>query len=101
MPGEIVSIIPQISNLGAECYVRVKVNYINETIMNEYIIKWDELEKIINDKKLKKMKKNHKKILTKYFNDNNNKEILLKIFKQDDIDFFLQETNLKNYMKNY
>ena len=69
-----------------------KVNYINETIMNEYIIKWDELEKIINDKKLKKMKKNHKKILTKYFNDNNNKDILLKIFKEEIYEYFINET---------
>ena len=32
MPGDVVSIIPQISNLGAECYVRVKVNYINDNV---------------------------------------------------------------------
>ena len=31
-PGEVISIIPQITNLSAECYVRVKINYINDNI---------------------------------------------------------------------
>ena len=65
----------------------------NEIIINEYIKKWDEFEKIINDKKLKKMKKNYKQLLQKLFNDKNNKNILLKIFKEEIYEYFINETN--------
>lgn len=32
LPGEVVSIIPKIANYGENCYVRVKVNYVNNDI---------------------------------------------------------------------
>lgn len=30
MPGDIISFIPKISNLGQNCYIRIKINYIDE-----------------------------------------------------------------------
>ena len=69
------------------------VNDLNEVIMNEYIKKWDELEQMINDKKLKKMRKNHKILLKRFFNEKNNRDILLKIFKEEIYEYFINETN--------
>ena len=69
------------------------VNDLNEIIMNEYIKKWDELEQMINDKKLKKMRKNHKILLKRFFNEKNNRDILLKIFKEEIYEYFINETN--------
>ena len=31
-PGETISYIPQVSNIGEDCYLRVKVNYVNENV---------------------------------------------------------------------
>ena len=68
-------------------------NYYNEnnSKKNFYqaIKKWFVLEKMIKDKKTKKMKKDYKMPLIYYFSDNSNKEILLQIFNQDVIDCFL------------
>lgn len=39
MPGDSVSLIPKISNLGSDCYIRVKVEYVNtETKAEDYIL---------------------------------------------------------------
>lgn len=38
LPAEIISFIPKIENLGAKCYVRVKIFYINEDIEAETYI---------------------------------------------------------------
>ena len=59
-----------------------------EVNMKECISIWPDIEKSIKDKKLKKLKKDIKGILIKYFNDENNKNILLRIFKEDEIDNF-------------
>ena len=68
-------------------------NSLNEIKMNEIIQKWEIIEKYINDKKVKKMIKNDKKLLNKIFNDQNNKDILLKIFKEEIYEYFIRETN--------
>ena len=57
-------------------------NINNENDIYEYSKKWEDLEKKIKDKNYK-IKKSHKEILKKCFNDKNNKEILLNIFGQD------------------
>jgi len=49
-------------------------------------------EKMIKDKKIKKMRKDDKHILSKYFIDKNNKDSLLRIFGQDSYDFFINES---------
>ena len=61
-------------------------------IQNSYI----KVEQIIKDKKIKKMRKDDKLILSKYFIDNNNKDSLLRIFGQDSYDFFLKESTKLN-----
>jgi hypothetical protein len=47
---------------------------------------------MIQDKKIKKMRKDDKLLLSKYFINNNNKDSLLKIFGRDSYDFFLKES---------
>ena len=65
-----------------------------EKILNTF--EWENLEKMIKDKKIKNMRKDLKNALIHYFNDINNKEILLQIFDKDVIEFFIQKTKEKN-----
>ena len=46
-PGEVISFIPKIDNLGEGCYVRVKIKYIDENLdINDYITSFsNDLEK--------------------------------------------------------
>ena len=76
----------------------LKIKYENfkptEEDLNKSIQIWDKLENIIKKKKIKKIIKTFRIALTNYFNDINNKELLLQIFKQDDLNFFIK-TNIK------
>ncbi len=72
----------------------------NENNLNECIKIFEELEKSIKEKKIKKFRKDIKEVLIKYFNDENNKEILLKIFKIEEIEYFKNETKIKDKKKN-
>ena len=72
----------------------------NETEFNKVVYDWNLIEKMINDKKVKKMQINYKKILAEYFLDENNKESLLKIFNEDSYEFFkMISQNLVNEKK--
>ena len=72
----------------------------NETEFNKVVYDWNLIEKMINDKKVKKMQINNKKILAEYFLDENNKESLLKIFNEDSYEFFkMISQNLVNEKK--
>ena len=65
----------------------------NEKIGLKEITKaYRQQEKMIKDKKIKKMRKDDKLILSKYFFDYKNKDSLLKIFGKDSYDFFLNES---------
>jgi len=65
----------------------------NEKIELKEITKaYKQQEKMIKDKKIKKMRKDYRFILSKYFLDNKNKDSLLRIFGQDSYDFFLNES---------
>ena len=75
-----------------------QIDDINENDLNKYAQIWEKLEKYINDKKIKKMIKKYKEILKKFFNNSNNKDILLTIFSKDIYDYFLKEIN--NVQKN-
>ena len=57
----------------------------------KYIKQWKESEKLINDKRFNKIK--NKKYLFIYFNDINNKNILLQIFDKQKIDHFIDKYN--------
>ena len=84
-------------------------------IKNEMQIKqdmeyWKVLENMIRAKRLKKMRKEDKKILTEYIQSEDNKKILLKIFNQDQLEFLIksfpplekknEEKNEKQNIKN-
>ena len=60
----------------------------NETEFNNVVYEWSLIEKLIKDKKVKKMKLVYKKILAEYFLDAKNKDSLLKIFNIDTYAFF-------------
>ena len=53
---------------------------------------WKFLKKMIKDKKIKKMRKDDKLMLRKYFDDITNKELLLEIFGEDCYEFFIKES---------
>ena len=61
----------------------------------KYIKQWDESEKLINEKKINKIK--NKRYLFTYFNDINNRNSLLDIFAKQKIDNFIEKYNdIKN-----
>ena len=74
-----------------------KCNEINKTEekFNKEVISYNEIEKMIVDNKTKKMNRISKKILLNFFKDNNNKELLLKIFTQTAYELFINN-NSKN-----
>lgn len=62
-----------------------------EKKINDALKIWGNLEKMINDKKFKKLRKSQKKILINYFENKDNTERLLKIFSKDIYDNFIKE----------
>ena len=66
-------------------------NLKTENEFNNAIEVWNNIEKMIREKKIKKIRKDIKILLNKYINDENNMDILLKIFSQDIIDFYINE----------
>ena len=87
------------------------------TNTNDYlknlIDNWENLEDKILKKNIKDMEREDRIILYKFFNDENNKEFLIKIFHKEYIEFFLNECNeinkketieleeIKNYYQNF
>ena len=74
-------------------------NVKSEDKINANIKNWKIIEKLIKDKKTKKMRKGPKEFLLNYFNDINNRENLYKIFEKEIIDSFIKE-NKTNIHKN-
>ena len=70
-----------------------ELNDNDEDDINECIMKWDELEKAIKNKKIKKMRRDYKEMLKNYFNNNYNKNILLNIFSKNEYKYFINEVN--------
>ena len=73
-----------------------KDNQKSENEFKKIVKEWENFEKFISERKIKKMRKQDKSILFNYFINDNNKEILLKIFKKDDIDYFVKEYMIVN-----
>ena len=71
----------------------------NENNFNKTADSWFQFEKQINDNKFKKMPKQSKIILLKYFNDINNKEELIKIFGEEKYENFKNESKDKKKEK--
>ena len=88
------------------CIVEYIYNYKNngevktEKKIQEVSKNWKFLKKMIKDKKIKKMRKDDKLMLRKYFDDMNNKELLLKIFGEDCYRFFIKESGDIIYKEN-
>ena len=60
--------------------------------IDNMIKKYEECEKMIKDKKYMKMRKDDKRILYRYFNKKENKEKIIKIFSQKNLDEFMKST---------
>ena len=61
--------------------------------LNKCIEQWEKLEKIINDKQFKKVKRSIKLKIAKYLNDKNIKEVFKTIFKKDIYKYIKQKCN--------
>ena len=83
-----------------------------EEELKKILKSYNEAEKLIKDKKVKKFPQKIKKHLLEYFNNINNREILIKIFEKDEIDNFLKTSKISdeninklkeilNYYNNY
>ena len=71
-----------------------------EEDIKECISLWEVLEKNIKDRKMKKIKKNYIVILRKYFNNEKNKDLLLKIFTKESYEFCINSINNKDFEGN-
>ena len=71
----------------------------SEYELSKYIKDWEILENMIKEKKYKEIKDNIKIKVIKYFNDINNKNILLKIFTEDEYNLFIKENKEYNVNK--
>ena len=58
--------------------------------LNDNFEMFEKIERIIKDKKLKKLRKNIKSKLDKYFLSKDNKDILLKIFTDEDYEYYIK-----------
>ena len=67
----------------------------NEEEIKKTVDSWKVTEKMINDKKIKKMRGDNKKKLINFFKNKSNKELLIKIFNEDLYDFFIKQNNIK------
>ena len=66
----------------------------NESQIKKYVEYWNTLEEIILNKKINKMTKDGKNIFMNFFNkDKNNKDLLLKMFNKEQLDYFINKIN--------
>ena len=70
-------------------------NLNNEEEINKTLKSWEVAEKMIKDKKIKKMRGDNKKKLINFFKSKNNKELLIKIFSEDNYKFFIEQNKIK------
>ena len=63
----------------------------NEENYNKEVKNFKIIEKNILERKIEKLQKQTKNLLNIYFKNENNKEILLKVFKKNDIDYFINQ----------
>ena len=68
-------------------------NFIKEEEKAEYIKIWNDYEKFIKNKEFNKINENDKFILLDYFNNDKNKNNLMKIFKHEEYEFCFNELN--------
>ena len=68
----------------------------NKVQIEEIIDFWNTLEILIKSKKYKKIRKDDKRIIMNYINDNKNLNILLKIFNKEQINSFINRIKEEN-----
>ena len=64
-----------------------------EIIMDNCVKSWNQFERAISEKKIKKLRKEDKLMLLEYFKDERNKEKILKIFNEDAYKYFIEEVS--------
>ena len=70
--------------------------------MEKYIYKMKDCEKMIKDRKFKKkMRKDDKRLFFRFFDNQNNKDTFLKIFKKEDIDLFMNEMKNEEFYSDF
>ena len=73
-------------------YNRINNNsFKTEKDFNNALDNCNKIEQMLRDKKLKKIRKEDKELFKHHINDINNIELLLKIFNQETIDFYIKE----------
>ena len=82
-------------------FINLNDNSVSEEEINKVVESWKASEKIIKDKKIKKMRGDYKKKLIHFFKNKNNKEILVKIFNEDIYDFFIKRNKIAIEEDNY
>ena len=68
-------------------------NIKTEIEFNKTVNNYKEIELMIKNKKIEEISKKDKEILNKYFNNYNNKELLFNVFSEEEIEYFINETN--------
>ena len=73
----------------------------NEDKIKNEVTSWENIEKMLVEHKIKKMNKKSKQMLFNYINEEKNKDIVMKIFNKNDIEFFIKEVseNINNNKK--
>ena len=74
--------------------INLNDNRVSEEEINKVVESWKATEKIIKDKKIKKMRGDYKKKLINFFRNKNNKDILIKIFNEDIYDYFINKNKI-------
>ena len=76
-------------------------NFKIESEIGKAIKKWEIIEKIVINKKIKKLKKQYKESLNNFFLNEKNKESLLKIFDKETIDFYINVCKIINNYRQF
>ena len=76
-------------------------NFKIESEIGKAIKKWEIIEKIVINKKIKKLKKQYKESLNNFFLNEKNKESLLKIFDKETIDFYINVCKINNNYRQF
>ena len=73
----------------------------SEKLINQEAKNWEIFEKMIRDKKIKKMRKKDKKNLLEFFNNKENTNYLLELFSKDIYNYFIENGKDKDQNLEY
>ena len=75
-------------------------NPTKEEELSRFIKIWNKYEKLIKIKDLNKINEDDKYILIDYFNNDTNKDIIMKIFKPEEYEFFVQDKDISTKIES-